>query len=90
MLPCVDPDLRATGRQIVVYLMSLLPVTLMPFGLRMAGLGYLISAFILGGLFTWYGVQAARTRTREDARRLFFVSIIYLPLLLGALMVDKV
>jgi protoheme IX farnesyltransferase len=90
MLPCVDPELRATGRQIVVYLTSLLPVTLMPFGLRMAGPGYLVAALALGGAFTWYGVQAARSRTREDARRLFFVSIIYLPLLLGSLRLDKI
>lgn len=90
MLPCVDPDLRATGRQILVYLLSLLPVTLMPFGLRMAGAGYLVSAIALGAFFTTYGIQAARSRTREDARKLFFVSIVYLPLLLGALMVDKV
>lgn len=90
MLPCVDPELYATGRQIVVYLLSLLPVTLMPFGLRMAGAAYLAGAVVLGSGFLWYGVQAARSRTREDARKLFFVSIIYLPLLLGLLMIDKV
>lgn len=89
MLPCADPDLAATGRQIVVYLMSLLPVTLMPFGLRMAGTGYLVAAIVLGGVFLTYGVRAALGKTRDDARRLFFVSIIYLPLLLVSMMVDK-
>jgi protoheme IX farnesyltransferase len=89
MLPCVDPGLHATGRQIVVYLLSLMPVTLMPFGLRMAGPLYLVGAMLLGLGFLWYGLQAARSRTREDARKLFFVSIIYLPLLLGLLMIDK-
>jgi protoheme IX farnesyltransferase len=90
MLPCVDPGLHATGRQIVVYLLSLLPMTLMPFGLRMAGVVYLAGTLLLGFTFLWYGIAAARSRTREDARRLFFVSIIYLPLLLGLLMIDKV
>jgi protoheme IX farnesyltransferase len=90
MLPCVDAGLYATGRQIVVYLLSLLPMTLMPFGLRMAGIAYLAGALLLGITFLWYGIAAARSRTREDARRLFFVSIIYLPLLLGLLMIDKV
>ncbi len=89
MLPCVDPDLTATGRQIVVYLLSLIPVTLLPFGLRMAGPIYFIAAFILGLWFLAYGVKAALSRTRQDARKLFFVSIIYLPLLLGLLMLDK-
>lgn len=90
MLPCVDPDLSATGRQIIVYLLALLPVTLMPFGLRMAGVGYLAAAVLLGGIFLAYGILAALRRTREDARKLFFVSIMYLPLLLGALMIDKI
>jgi heme o synthase len=89
MLPCVDPGLHATGRQIVVYLLSLVPVTLMPFGLGMAGYGYLAGAIALDGLFMWYGVRLARSRARTDARSLFFVSIIYLPLLLGLLMLDK-
>ena len=90
MLPCVDPELRATGRQIIVYQLALIPMTLMPFGLQMAGVGYLAAAIVLGGVFLAYGVLAATRRTREDARKLFFVSIIYLPLLLGALMIDKI
>jgi protoheme IX farnesyltransferase len=90
MLPCVDPDLSATGRQIVVYSLSLLPMTLMPFGLRMAGLGYLVAALVLGIVFLAYGIGVARNPSRENARKLFFMSIIYLPLLLGALMVDKI
>jgi protoheme IX farnesyltransferase len=89
MLPCVDPDLSATGRQIILYTLSLLPVSFMPFGLRMAGIGYLAAALALGAVFLAHGIFVARSRTREDARRLFFVSIIYLPLLLGALMIDK-
>ena len=89
MLPCVDPDLRATGRQIVVYALALIPVSLMPFGLRMAGVAYLGGAIILGGIFLSFGILAAMSRSRNDARKLFFVSIIYLPLLLGLLMLDK-
>ena len=90
MLPCVDPDLSATGRQIIVYSLALIPMTLMPFGFRMAGIGYLAAAIVLGGVFLTYGILAAIRRTREDARKLFFVSIIYLPLLLGTLMIDKI
>lgn len=90
MLPCVDADLSATGRQMVVYLLALIPVTLMPFGLRMSGGFYLAGAVLLDGIFLAYGVLAARSRTRNDSRKLFFVSIIYLPLLLGLLMLDKV
>ena len=90
MLPCVDPELRATGRQMIVYQLALIPMTLMPFGLQMAGVGYLAAAVLLGGVFLAFGALAATRRTREDARKLFFVSIIYLPLLLGALMIDKI
>lgn len=89
MLPCVDPGYRATARQIVVYLLALMPISLMPFAMRMAGPGYLVTAVVLGLAFLGYGIRAAMSRTREDARKLFFVSIIYLPVLLIALVIDK-
>ena len=46
-------------------------------------------AMLLGLGFLWFGIKAAISRTRPDARKLFFASIIYLPLLLAAMMVDK-
>ena len=90
MLPVVDEGLVATGRQMLLYGLALIPVSLMPVGLRMAGGVYFIAAMALGLTFLGFGAACALRKGRADARRMFFVSIIYLPLLLAALMLDKV
>jgi protoheme IX farnesyltransferase len=89
MLPVVDADLYSTGRQIILYGAALIPISLMPVALNMTGTSYLVAAVVLGLLFGGYGLMCAWTRRRADARRLFVVSIIYLPLLLAAMMLDK-
>ena len=89
MLPVVDEGLVATGRQMLLYGLALIPVTLMPSVLRMAGPAYFVAAVLLGLAFLGFGVACALRKGRGDARRMFFASIIYLPLLLAALMLDK-
>jgi len=88
MLPCVDEAL--TARQMVVYSLGLLPVSLMPVPLHIAGTMYFGSAVLLGLAFLSFAVSCAATRTHRDARKLFFASIIYLPVLLAIMMIDKV
>ena len=90
MLPVVDEGLVATGRQMVLYGLALIPVTLMPVGLRMGGVVYFAAAVVFGLVFLGFGALCAARKTRVDARRMFFASIVYLPLLLAALMLDKV
>jgi protoheme IX farnesyltransferase len=68
---------------------SLIPATLLPAALHMAGLVYFAWALLLGIAFASLSVTCARTRSRSDARRLFLASILYLPLLLAVLMIDK-
>ena len=89
MLPVVDEDLSVTGRQIVLYSIALVPVSLMPVHVGLAGQAYFAVALMLGLAFLSFGVSCATTKTREDARKLFFASIIYLPALLGVLMLDR-
>jgi protoheme IX farnesyltransferase len=89
MLPVVDESLAITGRQIVLYGAMLIPITLMPTLLRMDGVVYFVAAFLLGMGYLTFGVAAAATRERADARKLFFASIIYLPVLLAVMMTDK-
>jgi protoheme IX farnesyltransferase len=89
MLPCVDEDLRLTGRMILLYATALLPVSLLPSVLGMTGPIYFTAAVLLGLAFLSCGVSCVTSRTRADARQLFFASIIYLPLLLGIMMFDK-
>jgi protoheme IX farnesyltransferase len=89
MLPVIEPDGRSTGRQAVLYCAALLPVSLAPSVVGMAGSAYLVAALILTVLFLLLTVRFARTRASRDARRLFFASIIYLPLLWIAMIADR-
>jgi protoheme IX farnesyltransferase len=85
MLPVEEPTGASTGRQVVLQTLALLVVSLLPYGFQMAGDGYLVAALILGTAFLGFGVAFAVERSRDRASRLFFASITYLPLLLGAL-----
>ena len=89
MLPVVDEDLSVTGRQMVLYAMALVPVSLLPVALRMAGLGYGLAAVVLGLAFLGFSVKCAFGKGRGEARALFLASIVYLPLLLAAMMLDR-
>lgn len=89
MLPLMDADGRRTGRQAVSHTLGLLPVSLCPFLFQLTGVIYLGGALALGVGFLWCAVLFARDLSRERARLLFFASIIYLPLLLLLMVVDK-
>ena len=90
MLPVIDPQGHRTGRQAVSHTLGLLPVSLCPFLFTLAGPVYLFGAVILGLIFLWYALQFSRQLTVPRARQLFYVSILYLPLLLGIMVFDKV
>jgi len=90
MLPVVDPDGRRTGQQAVSHALALLMVSLSPFAFKMAGTFYLAAALLLGAGYLWYAIQFSRELTLARARQLFLASIIYLPLLLTAMVWDKV
>jgi len=81
MLPVIEPDGRSTARQACVYAAALLPVSLAPTLIGMTGTAYFFGALALTLLYFGLALQFARTRSIPDARRLFFGSIIYLPLL---------
>jgi len=89
MLPVLEADGRITARQIVSFTFMLLAASLAPFFLGMAGVVYLFGALVLGLWFLFESVRTARTRTKESARRLLMVSVIYLPLIFGLLVLTK-
>ena len=90
MLPSVDPDGVRTGRQAVSHTLGLLTVSLLPFLFRLTGWFYLAGALVLGAAFVVQAVQFSRHLERRRARLLFFASILYLPLLLGLMVADKI
>ena len=89
MLPLQDNRGIVTGQQILIYTMSLIPVSLLPSLLGMTRLVYLGGAVALGLLFLYYAFRAAHYRTAAEARRLLKASVIYLPLLLALMVLDK-
>jgi protoheme IX farnesyltransferase len=89
LLPVVEPDGRRTGRQALVYAATLWPVSLMPAAVGLAGVSYSAVATLLGGAFIALAATFARERSMASARNLFLASILYLPLLLGALVADR-
>ena len=89
MLPVIAGEAE-TKRQIVLYSVLLVAVTLLLFGGRMMGLWYLASALVLGGILIALAIQLTRGAERLWARRLFFFSNAYLALLFIAMIVDRV
>jgi len=89
MLPVVDPDCRSTARQIVLYGIALIPVSLVPGMLGMTGRLYLVGALILGLVYLYSGVRVAMERTLLRARAVLLTSVLYLPLIYGLMLLDR-
>jgi protoheme IX farnesyltransferase len=89
MLPVVEADGKRTGRQIVAFTLLLVPVSLLPAVLDLAGGIYLCGALLLGLLFLHAGVRAAVEKSARQARRLLMVSVLYLPALFALMVADK-
>lgn len=90
MLPNVDPNGQRTAQQSVSNTLALVLVSLCPFVFGMSGKIYLTCALIFGAGFLWCAVQFARQLTLVRARQFFLASILYLPLLLAAMVLNKV
>jgi protoheme IX farnesyltransferase len=90
MLPVIDPDGHRTGQQAVSHTLALSFVALCPFAFKLAGPIYLAGALVLGAGFLWCAIQFSRQLTLARARQLFLASILYLPLLLAVMVLDKV
>jgi protoheme IX farnesyltransferase len=90
-MPCIaDPDGRATGRAAVGKTLALWLVALLPAATGVAGAGYAVAALLLGGGFLGCALAMARRPSAASARRLFWASIVYLPTLFAALVLDHV
>jgi len=89
MLPVVDPAGAMTGRQAVANSLALLLVSLSLTPAGLTGLTYAVGAAVLGVAYTAAAAGAARARSLAAARRLFFVSIAYLPALSALMLLDR-
>jgi len=88
LLPVVEPDGRSTGRQAVLYTAALIPLSMAPTGIGLATAWYLAGAITLGAILMVLSLEFSAKRNVDTARRLFFGSIMYLPILWALLVFD--
>jgi len=95
MLPVVEENGSWTRREIIGYSLALIPATMLPALMHMAGRAYLVSAILLAGGLLWYSFQASLSAppmtsppARVHARNLLKATVIYLPLLFAAMMLN--
>jgi heme o synthase len=88
MLGIADAAGRLIAGQIVLWCLVLIAISLLPVVVGMTGSFYAFTALALGAMFLLTGLINAKLRTRESARLVFFASLVYLPVLLGGLILD--
>lgn len=88
MLSVVDEEGGFVARQIAIWCIALLLTSMLPVLVGMASPKYGVGAVVLGLGFLGAGLVHARKRTRESTRGVFFASLLYLPALLGVLLID--
>jgi len=89
MLPAVDPSGALTSSLVVLYSAALIPLGIGAVLVGLAGWIFLVGAVILGVASLVLAMDLRRTRGQREARRVFFASLIYLPLLMGLLVIDR-
>jgi protoheme IX farnesyltransferase len=90
MLSAFDPAGTRTARQIVSWTTALIAASFVPAALGMAGATYAVLAGALGAGFLALGATMLSARNPGRARRVFLASVIYLPALLGTLVLDRI
>ena len=88
MLPVVEPDGASTARQIILYSLLLIPVSLLPKWMGMTGSIYMIGALALGLYFLYSGVRVSLDRSKLRARKVLLSSVVYLPVLYALMVLD--
>jgi protoheme IX farnesyltransferase len=89
MLAVLDPGGRATGRQMILWAFTLIPVSLVPALVGLAGTPYLVGALALGLLFLGACIAFPFSYSNRAARNVLLASVIYLPAILVVMLVDR-
>ena len=89
MLPVVEPGGDSTARQTLLFTLLLAPASLLPTIVGVTGGVYLAGALVLSIWFLLPAYSFYRSRTTADARRVLMGSILYIPLLVVMIFVDR-
>jgi protoheme IX farnesyltransferase len=87
MMPVVHGEAE-TRRQIVLYTVLLVVLTMLPVVFGLFGAIYAVAALGLGGVFLWHSVRLQRLAERRAALRTYLFSLLYLALLFVAMVLD--
>lgn len=90
MLPVIDPTGLRTFRQTLIGCLLLLPLGIIPSAMDVAGKWYFAAAMLCGLGFLAFGVLLVMKPSRDNARRLFLASLVYLPVVLTVMLIDRV
>ena len=82
MLPSVYPDNKLTHAHILFFTIALTFVSLGLYIVKYAGIIYAIGAVFLGLVFTYYSIRMIKDSSIKNAKKLFYYSIAYLPILI--------
>jgi protoheme IX farnesyltransferase len=88
MLPIADPSGGLTAWTMALTCVALIPASLLPVALGGAGAVYAVAAVGFGLFFLRAAVRFGRTRTDRQARTVLRASLVYLPGVLGVLVID--
>ncbi|HEX9656822.1 MAG TPA: heme o synthase [Bacteroidota bacterium] len=89
MLTVLDESGQKTSIQILIHSALLIPVSILLTLTSTTGTVYGVSALIIGILFFIAACRLFKLRTNGAARTVFFASLIYLPLLMFLMAIDK-
>ncbi|MFO0967596.1 MAG: heme o synthase [Gemmataceae bacterium] len=88
MLPVLDPNGRATGRQMILYCLALIPAGLMPLMVERGGWVLAVGGVALGLLFLRAACRFAAQVSDGRARKVLHASLFYLPGMLALWLLD--
>ncbi|MBC7851541.1 MAG: protoheme IX farnesyltransferase [Chitinophagaceae bacterium] len=89
LMPSVEGPTKYSAIQSVIYSLVLIPVGMLPYLIGMSGIVSFVIVLIANLLMVWQCVRLFRQMERKAARRVMFSSYIYLPIVLLALLADK-
>ena len=90
MLPTIYPESRRTSYVILFFTVALLITSLGLYIIKVAGIFYAVSAAVLGTGFFMVALQVIMNSSKKNARRLMLASIIYLPVLLIIILIERI
>ena len=73
----------------MIYSVLLIPVSLLPMWLGMAGSIYMVGSLALGLAFLYSGIRVSLDRSRLRARQVLLASVVYLPVLYGLMVLNR-